>query len=227
MKLLVIEDDPKIVDSISFAFQTGWPDSSIVSTDWGQEGIEMVESEEPDAVILDLGLPDMNGLDVLKNIRHFSDVPVLILSVSAEEMTVVQAFGLGAGDYVYKPFRPLELIARIKRLLLQKVETGSSTPLYWGSLFFDPVKREIDYKNKKVELRNIECVILEELIKRSPDVVSYNILAKAVWGDDYMSATDCLKVHIYNLRKKIELDPDKPKIIFNKSGTGYYALMPE
>ena len=226
VKILMIENDAMIVESVGFAFQTAWPDVVIVSADWGREGINMVEAESPDIVILGLGLPDINGLDVIKRIRQFSQTPVLVLSANEEEMTVVQAFALGAGDYVYKPFRPMELIARVKRLILEKYETGIYSPVIEAGFMFDPAKRQFTYKNDTVELRNIESIILAELLKHSPEVVAYLDLAKAVWGDEYMSSTDCLKVHVYNLRKTLEESAGCPQMIFNKSGTGYYALLP-
>ncbi len=227
MKLLVIEDDTKIVEAITITFQAGWPDMKVVSANWGQEGVEMVEAESPNVIIVDLGLPDIPGLEVIKRIRSFSDVPILVLSVNEDEIIVVQAFELGASDYVFKPFRPMELIARVKRLMVKQYEAELSNPVMWGSLVFDPSKREVIFHGKKIELRAIESTILENLIKKAPEVVSYNTLAQSVWGDDYLSSTDCLKVHVRHLREKLESDPSNPKIIRNKSGTGYYALKPE
>lgn len=226
MKILLIEDDRQIVDAISFAFRAGWPEMDIVAADWGQEGVCMVETEQPDVVILDLGLPDISGLDALKQIRSFSDVPVLVLSANDEEIIIVQAFGLGAGDYVCKPFRPMELIARIRRLVTQPACNGPVSPIAWGPFLLDTAKRELKYREKLIALRSIECIILAELIHKFPAVVTYSALANAVWGDDYMSATKCLKVHVYNLREKIEADPGHPRIILNKSGAGYYIAMP-
>jgi len=227
VKILIIEDDNKIVDAVSFAFRAGWPEVDIVTTDWGQEGVSMVETEHPDVVILDLGLPDINGLDALKQIRGFSEVPVLVLSANDEEIIIVQAFGLGASDYVCKPFRPMELIARVRRLVTQSTCSGPASSIAWGPFLLDTAKRELKYRDMVIILRSIECIILAELIDRYPAVVRYSDLANAVWGDDYLSATKCLKVHIYNLREKIEADPGNPRIILNKSGTGYYIAMPE
>jgi len=225
MKILIIEDDNKIVDALTFAFHTGWPEVELITADWGQEGVSMVETEQPDVVILDLGLPDISGLDGLKQIRSFSDVPVLVLSANDEEIIIVQAFGLGASDYVCKPFRSMELIARVRRLITQSACTGPASIIAWGPFLLDPAKRELKYRDKLIALRSIECIILTELVNKFPAVVTYGALANAVWGDDYLSATKCLKVHIYNLREKIEADPGNPQIILNKSGTGYYIVM--
>ncbi len=224
MKILLIEDDPIIIEAIEFAFQTGWQQVEMISANWGQEGIDMVENESPDVVLLDLGLPDINGIDVLKQIRSFSDVPIVVLTVNQDEITLVQALGLGANDYVYKPFRPMELIARVKRLVLQHTAAGASSPLIWGPFVLDPNKRELSYKDTRISLRGIESIILKELFSNYPKVVTYNQLARAAWGDNYAGANDCLKVHVYNLRKKLEGFAGIPRIIMNKSGVGYYAL---
>ena len=117
MKVLVIEDDKEIVDAISLAFQIRWPEAKVISTRLGQKGVELVESESPDIVILDLGLPDIAGFEVLRQIRLFSAVPTIILTVRAEEADVVKGLEWGADDYITKPFRQLELLARVKSMI--------------------------------------------------------------------------------------------------------------
>ena len=117
MKILIVEDDNEIVESISLAFQFYWPEAQLLSTHLGKEGIKLVKKESPDAVILDLGLPDINGLEVLKKIRRFSSIPVLILTVRAYESDVVNALKKKADDYMAKPFRQLELLERLKALV--------------------------------------------------------------------------------------------------------------
>jgi len=114
MKLLVVEDDEELIEAISLAFQIRWPEAQIISTRSGKKGVEQVESESPDIVILDLGLPDINGFDVLRKIRLFSQVPIIIVSVRAEEADIIKGLEWGADDYIIKPFRQLELLARIK-----------------------------------------------------------------------------------------------------------------
>ena len=109
MKVLVIEDDKTIIDVVTLTFRVGWPDTEIIPVRLGQKGLEKVETESPDLVILDLGLPDISGLDVLKEIRVFSSVPVIILTVRASESDIVRGLELGADDYVVKPFRQMEL----------------------------------------------------------------------------------------------------------------------
>jgi DNA-binding response OmpR family regulator len=227
MKVLVIEDDEKIIRTIEFAFQVEWPGVKIVSAEWGQEGIDLTESESPDVVILDLGLPDMDGLDVIKCVRRFSKVPILILTVNTDESSVVLALKLGANDYVTKPFRQLELIARVQRLLTSRKDLENGTPIVWGSFLYDYDRRVLSHGGQNIKLSCIENEILATLITNSPDVVSYSALAKAVWGDDYDGATNCLKVHIMHLRKKLDDPPGQPHIIFTRAGVGYSVIKPQ
>lgn len=117
VKILVIEDDPHILESLSLAFELRWPEVSLVSTDRGGKGVEMVDSEAPDVVILDLGLPDINGLEVLRQVRLFSAVPIIILTAMSEDENKARAMELGANDFVLKPFRQAQFLERIKALL--------------------------------------------------------------------------------------------------------------
>lgn len=226
MKLLVVEDDKKIISAITFSCKLGWPGVEIISAAWGQEGIELIETQNPDLVILDLGLPDIDGLEVLKRIRLFSKIPVIILTVNSDESTVVEALELGANDYVCKPFRQMELLARIKRLILEQLEVDNNTPVVFGAFTHDYARRNLFYKGRKITLRGIENIILQKLIKESPYVVTYSSLAKAVWGDDYDGAIDSLKVHTRHLREKIENRPSNPQIILTRIGVGYYLIKP-
>jgi DNA-binding response OmpR family regulator len=226
MKILIIEDDKNIVASIECTFNVGWPEVSLLSTDWGRKGIQLVDTENPDLVILDLGLPDIDGLQVIKDIRLFSDIPIVVLTVKMEETTVIRALNLGANDYIYKPFRPMELLARIKRHILFSEKRKESSVCIWGRFIFDYGRRELVQDNKKIGLSGIEAEILKVLIKNSPDVVTYSSLAKSVWGDDYEGAYDCLKVHISHLRGKIGDVQGKHKTIITKIDMGYYVVDP-
>ncbi len=226
MKILIIEDDSKIVKSVGYTFITVWPDIEIISSGWGKEGVELVETQAPDIVILDIGLPDIDGLDVVKQIRLFSQIPILILTADVSETMVVQALELGANDYVTKPFRQMELIARVKNLLKFYKRASGEDKLFWGSLIYDYDRREINRNNVTINLTGTENEILRALINNSPNIVPLNTLSEIVWGDYYEGAINSLKVHINHLRKKIEIDPENPQIIFSKSGLGYYAIKP-
>ena len=226
MKVLVIEDDKEIVDAISLAFQIRWPEAKVVSTRLGQKGVELVETEQPDIVILDLGLPDINGFEVLRQIRRFSSVPTIILTVRSDEADVVKGLEWGADDYITKPFRQLELLARVKSLIRRRTPAEEELLVY-GPLRLDPVTGQLTMGDKEIALTVTENHIMAYLMKNAGHVVTHSSLAEAVWGDDYPGATDSLKVHIRRLREKVEKDPGKPRYILTKTGVGYFLAKPE
>lgn len=226
MKVLVIEDDKEIVDAISLAFQIRWPEAKVISTRLGQKGVDLVEAESPNIVILDLGLPDINGFDVLRQIRQFSSVPTIILTVRAEEADVVKGLEWGADDYITKPFRQLELLARVKSLIRRQIPVEDK-PIVFGQLHLEHSTGQLHIGEREIPLTVTENSILGHLMKSAGHVVTHSNLAEAVWGDDYPGATDSLKVHIRRLREKIEEDPGKPRIILTKTGIGYFLAKPE
>jgi len=226
MKVLIIEDDRDIVETISLALRIRWPEAKLVSTHLGEKGIELVETEDPDVVILDLGLPDISGFEVLKQLRLFSSVPVIILTVRAEEADIVKGLEGGADDYVIKPFSQLELLARLKAQLRGRVQSPEDTPLTCGPLHFDPSTRQLTNGDREVTLTRTEAYILHHMMKNAGHVVTHASLAEQVWGEDYPSAADSLKVHIRRLREKIEADPSHPQYILTKSGVGYLLARP-
>ena len=152
MKVLVIEDDQGIVEAISLAFQIRWPEAKLISTHLGEKGVAMVESEKPDVVILDLGLADISGFEVLKQIRLFSDVAVLILTVRAEEADIVKGLEWGADDYMTKPFRQLELLSRVKALTRRRSSLAEKTTLVCGQLQLNPATNQLFYGEKEIDL---------------------------------------------------------------------------
>jgi DNA-binding response OmpR family regulator len=220
MKILIIEDTPVVVETISLALEMRWPDVKIISIASGEQGIEMVESESPDAIILDLGLPDISGFDVLKRIRLFSKVPILILTVRADESDIVKGLEWGADDYMVKPFKQLELLARIKTILRRK-ESTDDEPLVTGQLRYDPVSFKLTNGQKEIIVSRTEGLIIGHLMRNSGNTVSHTSIAEAIWGDDYPDAADSIKVHIRHLREKLEEDPGNPKLILTKPGIGY------
>lgn len=227
MKALIIEDDPEIVESVALAFRLGWPEAKLVSTHLGMKGVELTESEGPDIIILDLGLPDISGFEVLKRIRLFSAVPIIILTVKAEETSVVKGLEWGADDYIIKPCGQLELMARIKARVRDLNNFGEEIPISYGPMHFDPLIRQFTCGSKEAKLTAIESHIIHSLMKNLGRVVSYSRLADIVWGSEYPGSVDSLRVHIRRLREKIEDEPGNPKIILTKSGIGYLMAKPE
>ncbi len=226
MKVLIIEDDRDTVEAISLAFQIRWPEAQVVSTNLGEKGIEMVETEAPDIAILDLGLPDISGFEVLKGVRLFSNVPLIILTVRAEEVDIIKGLEWGADDYVVKPFRQLELLARVNALMRRRSPPGEEPPLRCGPLHFDPSNLQLLNGEREVDLTRTEGKIFYHLMKNAGHVTTHSRLAEAVWGEDYPGIADSLKVHIRRLREKIELDPSHPRLILTKAGVGYSLAKP-
>lgn len=227
MKALIIEDDPEIVESISLAVKIRWPDTQIVSTHLGRKGAELVEPVAPDIVILDLGLPDISGFEVLKEIRSFSMVPVIILTVKGDEGDIVKGLEWGADDYIVKPCGQLELLARVKARIRDMNRYSDDSPLSYGSLRFNPATRQLLNRDSEANLTAVEAQIIHSLMKNSGQIVIYSDLAEEVWGEEYPGSVDSLRVHIRRLREKIEENPGRPRIILTKTGLGYYLGKPE
>jgi PAS domain S-box-containing protein len=225
-KVLIIEDDREIVDSVSLALHKDWPEAEIMSTAMGEEGLDLVETEAPTVVILDLNLPDISGFDILRQIRSFSSVPVIVLTVSEAEEDVAKALEWGADDYMTKPFRKKELLARLKAQLRKQHFANDEKPVFCGSLCFDPATCQLRYGGRDFSLTIIEGRIINCLMKQSGQVVTYSRLAEAVWGEDYSGATVSLRSHIRRLRRKLELDPSTPQLIVTKAGIGYSLVKP-
>ena len=227
MKVLIIENDQGIVEAISLAFQIRWPEAKLVSTHLGERGVELVESENPDVVILDLGLDDISGFEVLKQIRLFSSVPVLILTVRVDEADIIKGLEWGADDYVVKPFRQLELLSRIRALTRRRGSLIEEAPLFCGQLHFDPATGQLFYGEKEISLTPTEGSILHHLLRNAGRVATHSSLAESVWGEDYPEAANSLKVYIRRLREKLEADPAHPQIILTKTGIGYLLAKPD
>jgi DNA-binding response OmpR family regulator len=228
MKILIIEDDSKIIESIRFVFQVGWPEVKIISTRRGEEGLEMVENESPQLVILDLGLPDIEGFEVLRQIRLFSNIPVVILTVSGEEENIIKGLELGADEYITKPFKPLELIARVKKALKSHLVTksGAEISLDYGNLRIFVSEQKVQLDNKTIKLTSTESLILKYLASNAGMAVPNEALAEHIWGNTYPDCNKAIRVYIRQLRKKLEKDADNPQLIITRPGIGYMLIKP-
>jgi len=225
MKIVIIEDDERIIEYVKLTFQLGWPEVELISTEFGEKGAELVEAESPKLVILDLVLPDISGFEVLKQIRLFSAVPILVLTVSEEEFDIVKALAWGADEYIIKPFRQMEFIARIKALIRRQVsavdanETEEYNLLSWR---FNPYKHLLKKAGKSIFLTRTESTILLHLIRNKGSIIRIQGLVKVLYEEDYPGATDAVRVYIRRLRQKIETESKSPQIILTKIGLGYY-----
>jgi DNA-binding response OmpR family regulator len=222
MKLLMIEDDRSITEIVALAFDMRWPEVELVTATLGEKGLALAKTEAPDAIILDLGLPDISGFDVLKEIRQFSTVPIVILTVRAEEKDVIKGVEMGADDYVVKPFRQMELLGRVEALVSRPRRRKKEEPLVHGPLYLDPSSRRFTVDGDEVTITATEADILYQLMKEPGSVVANSELVEAIWGQDYPNAADCLKTHIRRLREKVEPDPDHPQLVLGKSGKGHF-----
>jgi len=224
MKILFIEDDPSIVDYLKVAFRTNWPEVEFASARFGAEGLQKARDESPDLVILDLGLPDMDGFEVLKTIRKFPRLLIVILTARADERDIVKGLELGADDYVVKPFRQLELLARVRNLLRRQPGTIEAEVLHCGKLTFDTARNAVTMPSgDQVELTRTEGLILAQFIRKCGHVVEHGKLAEVIWGEDYPGSINALRVYIGRLRRKLEADPVKPRFVLAKPGQGYYV----
>ncbi len=226
MKILVVDDDKRILESLAMTFKLCWPEAEFIPTRLGEEGIQLVDEVSPDIVILDLGLPDINGFDVLKQIRQYSNVPVIILTIRGEEADVVTGLGLGANDYIVKPFRQMELIARIKANTHKLDILAEKASLTKGKFQLNAYKHELLYNEKHISLTRSECVIFAELMNNANSVVTYYRLAQALWGREYPGSEEAIRVYMKRLRNKIEEDPANPKYIFTMVSQGYILSIP-
>lgn len=229
MKVLIIEDDPGIVEVVSLCFQLRWSGTTIISATTGNKGVEFVESEKPDVVILDIGLPDMDGYQVLREIRHFSDVPVIMLTVRSEDTNIAKGLELGADDYITKPFSHIELIARVQAVLRRTQGISISNeehPFSSGKLSVDFSRNEVLLEGKSIKLTSTERKLLYYLIRNEGRILSHESLLAKIWGDTYIDARDLLRVHIQHLRNKLGDNSEMPSIIVTEHGMGYKFVRP-
>ncbi len=229
MKVLVIEDDPGIIEVVSLCFQLRWSGTTVISAANGQKGIELVENESPDVVILDIGLPDIDGYQVLKEIRRFADVPVLMLTVRGEDTDIAKGLELGADDYITKPFSHIELIARVQAVLRRSqglAITDEERPFTSGKLSVDFNRNEVLIDGESIKLTSTERKLLYYLIRNEGRILSHESLLTKVWGDTYVDARDLLRVHIQHLRQKLEDSAESPIIIVTEHGIGYKFIRP-
>lgn len=222
MRILHIEDDREIVEYVRLAFKVGWPLAQVISTSLGEEAIKIAERESLDAIILDLGLPDIDGIDVLKQIRLFSMIPTIITTVRADEADIVQGLESGADEYMIKPFGQMELLAKVKSVM-RRLRPMDGEPInVCGPFRFAYSMRKVYYRENEISLTATEGTILHTLAENAGKTVRHSSLARAVWGEDYPGAVNSLKVYIRRLRTKLEKDPGKPRIIISKPGIGYF-----
>jgi len=224
MKVLVIGASQEVVKNISFCLQLRWPNAIIVSAPDASKGIELIEAESPDLVMADFPLTDMNGLDLVGEIREFSDVHLIILMGEGTEMDRAKILEAGADDYITKPFGVLDVLPKVRALLRRAQARGfrrNRMPLVSGDLVINPSAREVFLSGKPVRLSAREYDLLFHLVRNEGRVLTHRSLLENVWGPEYADELGFVKKYVYRLRQKLHDDADHPRMIFTERGVGY------
>lgn len=217
--ILVIDDEIQMRKLLEIVLESN--QYKVLFAENGKEGIKMVAHHQPDLVVLDLGLPDINGQLVLQQLREWFFNPIIVLSVKNSEEEIVQALDHGANDYLTKPFRTQELIARIRTALRWKQTSINPTIVTHGNLQIDYTSRLVKVKEVVVKFTVTEYNLLLLFLKNDGRVLTHQYILKEIWGQSYSEQTQYLRVFIAQIRKKIEEDPNRPKFIITESGVGY------
>lgn len=220
IRVLVIDDEAAILRFLKPALEANNYDMASAGT--VAEGIKRIAAETPDIVLLDLGLPDGDGKEVLKRAREWSDVPILVLSAREREAEKIEALDVGADDYVNKPFNVGELLARMRTALRHRMQRKAEVPvLRVGALEIDAVRHRVIRDGAELKLTPKEFELLSFLGKHAGRVVTHKQILAAVWGPAHTEDTQYLRVYIGQLRQKVEDHPDDPRIILTEPGIGY------
>lgn len=220
VRVLIVDDEPQIrrLLRVSLIAQ-GYV---VTETALGREALARVAADHPDLLLLDLGLPDMDGQEVIARLREWSDVPIIVLSVREREKDKVAALDAGADDYLTKPFGIDELLARIRAALRHRVQAGVKEPVYRsGDVAVDLGRRVVTVAGRDVRLTPKEYDLLRVLATHAGKVLTHQQLLRAVWGPGYAAEAQYLRVYVAQLREKLEADPSQPRLILTEPGVGY------
>jgi two-component system KDP operon response regulator KdpE len=220
--ILLIEDEPQMRRFLRITLQSqGY---RLVEAATAQEGLMQATTRNPDVVLLDLGLPDLDGLEVTKRLREWTQTPIIVISAREQELDKVKALDAGADDYLTKPFNAGELLARIRVALrhASRRNTGQQEPVFvLQNLRVDLSQRQVFVDDKEVHLTPIEYKLLTMLIRHAGKVITHSQLLKEVWGPAHVNEVQYLRVYMTQLRHKLEADPARPRLLMNEPGIGY------
>jgi two-component system KDP operon response regulator KdpE len=226
-KLLVVDDEAAILRAVSTGLRVrGY---EVLTAQSGEAGLASAAYDAPDLIILDLGLPDLDGVEVCRRIRSWTDTPILVLSAHGSEDRKVEALDEGADDFITKPFGMAELEARLRVALRHRARatSGSADPLITlGELVIDLAARSVSLRGEPVTLTPREYALLAFLARHAGKVLTHRMLLEAVWGPDHREETHYLRVYANHLRRKIEDDPARPRILLTSPGVGYQLVAP-
>lgn len=218
-RVLVVDDEPAIRRFLRVSLSArGY---AVFEADSGQAALAAVTSERPDLIILDLGLPDMDGVEVTRLLREWTRIPIIILSVRGREADKIAALDVGADDYLTKPFGVGELLARMRVALRRAAQSGAPPVFACGDLAVDLARRLVTLAGNEIQLTPTEYDLLRVLVTNAGKVLTHHQLLRQVWGLGYEQEMHMLRVNISNLRRKIEPDPSRPHYILTEPGVGY------
>ena len=224
-RVLIVDDENQIRKMLKVALSAHGYELAEAAT--GRDGLNQTALFHPDLIILDLGLPDIDGLSVLQQIREWTRIPIIILSVKEMENDKIAALDLGADDYVTKPFNMGELLARMRVAIRHAAKTNQEPVISYGGLTLDMAHRQVVVDGNEIKLTPIEYDILKHLVLNAGKVLTHRHLLKTIWGMDYQQEAHYLRVYIGHLRKKIEKNPTIPQYIITESGVGYRFMIKE
>ncbi|MCC6468854.1 MAG: response regulator [Alphaproteobacteria bacterium] len=224
--ILVVDDEPQIRRFLRAGLSVhGYALSEVAS---GEEALRVIPRDQPDLVVLDLGLPDMDGMEVLRRLREWSQVPVIVLSVRSQEREKVRALEAGADDYVSKPFGMAEFVARIRSALRRRLRETAPEPVYTvGKLKIDLARRMVTRDGQQVRLSPKEYQLLRLLALHAGKVVTHRQLLTEIWGPAYGEHVQYLRVFVRKLRSRLEADPNRPDYLVTELGVGYRLVAPD
>jgi two-component system KDP operon response regulator KdpE len=218
-KVVVIEDEPPIQRFLRVSLTAHGYD--VIVTGTGADGLRQTAAHQPDAVILDLGLPDTDGMEIIRQIREWSRLPIVVLSARGQEHDKIAALDAGADDYLTKPFGVGELLARLRVALRHVTGTPDEPNFTAGNLRVDLAGRHVYVNGAEIRLTPLEYRLLTTLVRHAGKVVTHRQLLKEVWGPDCVHETHYLRIYMGHLRHKIEADPTQPRILITEPGVGY------
>jgi two-component system KDP operon response regulator KdpE len=223
-RVLVVDDEPQIVRGLRVVLRNAG--FRVDSAATKEEALDALSHRPPDAVLLDLVLPDGSGVDVCRQVREWSRVPIVVVSAVGDEREKVRALDAGADDYVTKPFGSQELAARLRAVLRRVSDTASGPEIEIGDLVIDVADRRVRRGDEQIHLTPIEFDVLRVLAQNRGRLVTHRQLLQEVWGPAYGDETHYLRVHVAHIRGKLELDPTRPRYISTEPGVGYRLVEP-
>jgi two-component system KDP operon response regulator KdpE len=224
-RVLVVDDEPQIVRGLKIILRSAG--YAVEAAETRAEALAALASRPPDALVLDLVLPDGKGVEVCQEVRRWSRLPILVLSAVGDEREKVRALDAGADDYVTKPFGTDELLARLRAVMRRSTDQGTSPELQVGALMIDIADRRVARAGEDIHLTPIEFDLVRVLAQHHGRLVTHRQLLKEVWGPEYGAETHYLRVHVAHIRAKLELDAARPEYLITEPGVGYRLRVPE